>query len=91
MATLKVPVYGEVHIPGWVVDLKSYRKWVHSGVLPEKLAVHFIRGEVWVDFYMEEAFTHNLSKLALYDTVGRIAREERLGLSFLRRDAGHER
>jgi Uma2 family endonuclease len=80
MATLKVPVYGQVHIPEWVVDLKSFRKWVHSGVLPEKLAVHFIQGEVWVDFYMEEAFTHNFVKTALYRTVAGIVEDERLGL-----------
>ncbi len=82
MATLKVPVYGQVHIPERVVDLKSFRKWVHSGVLPEKLAVHFIQGEVWVDFYMEEAFTHNLVKTALYGTVGQIVQEEHLGVLF---------
>jgi Uma2 family endonuclease len=82
MAMLKVPVYGEVHIPEWVVDLNSFRKWVHSGVLPEKLPVQFIAGEVWVDFYMEEAFTHNLVKGALYRAVDRLVEETQLGVVF---------
>jgi Uma2 family endonuclease len=82
MAMLKVPVYGEVHIPEWVVDLNSFRKWVHSGVLPEKLPVQFIAGEVWVDFYMEEAFTHNLVKGAIYRSVDRLVEEAQLGVVF---------
>lgn len=82
MAKLKVPYHGEIHIPESVIDLQSFRKWVHSGVLPEKLAVHFIQGEVWVDLCREEAFSHNFVKSALYQTVGRIVRDEHLGLLF---------
>lgn len=66
MPTFSVPVYGEVHVPGWVTTLQAFRRWVHSRQLPEKLAAHFIRGEVWVDCHMEEAFTHNFVKTAIY-------------------------
>src|SRR5262249_1753193 len=35
-----------VHIPEWVVDLESFRRWVHSDEVPEKLRVCFLDGEV---------------------------------------------
>ncbi|MGL6096999.1 MAG: Uma2 family endonuclease [Fimbriiglobus sp.] len=80
MATVMVPEYGSVQIPGWVADLNSFRTWVHSGVLPEKLKVHFIRGEVWVDLHMEELFSHNRVKTAVYVTLAGIVDRDESGL-----------
>lgn len=37
--------------------------------MPEKLRVHFINGEVWADMSMEEGYSHNLVKNAVYATL----------------------
>lgn len=67
MASYRIPVYGDLHVPQGITSLNAFRRWVHTDEsIPEKLAVHFLRGEVWVDFHMENAFTHNLVKTALY-------------------------
>ena len=80
MPTFQVPVYGEFHVPASVVDLDSFRRWIHTEELPEKLKVHFIRGEVWTDFYMEEMFSHNRVKTALGIALGGLIEGEQLGL-----------
>jgi len=49
MSRVLVRPVGELVIPGSVTDLASFREWVHLGELPEKLTVHFIANEVWVD------------------------------------------
>ncbi len=79
MSVLITQTHGQIEIPGWVNDLASFRKWVHSGVLPEKLSVNFINGEVWVDFTMEEMFSHNAVKQALNVALGQLIRTQKLG------------
>jgi Uma2 family endonuclease len=78
---LMTAAFGQLDIPDTVVDLDSFREWVHSGELPEKLKVHSIRGQVWMDL-MEELFSHNQVKLAVTLTLGLICREEKLGRFF---------
>jgi len=72
--------HGQIEIPVWVNDLASFRIWVHSGVLPEKLGVHFLNGQVWMDFSMEEMFSHNAVKQALNLALGQLVRSEKLGV-----------
>lgn len=79
MITVMDPVHGEIDIPEWVVDLKSFRKWYHSGVLPEKLKVHFINGRVWVDLFMEEYFSHNSVRVAIGRTLAELGDRGRVG------------
>jgi Uma2 family endonuclease len=73
MVSLQTPHYGEIEVPFWVVDLESYRRWIHSGVLPEKLKVHFINGRVVIDI-TNESVSHNQIRLAvsvtLYGLIG---------------------
>ncbi len=80
MSRVVAPPYGEIEIPVWVNDLASFRRWVHSGVLPEKLPVHFLNGEVWVDFSMEELNSHNRVKSALGFALMRIIEDGGLGV-----------
>jgi Uma2 family endonuclease len=80
MPTVMSEKHGKVQIPGWVVDLSSFRRWVHSGELPDKLRAQFLNGEVWVDLFMEEAYSHNFVKNALYLVLGPLT--EGLGLFF---------
>ena len=80
MPTVVSELYGAIRIPGWVVDPDSFCRWVGSADLPEKLSVHFIRGEVWVDLSMEEMFSHNQVKTALGITLGALIQEGHLGI-----------
>jgi Uma2 family endonuclease len=73
--------FGQIEVPNRVVDLDSFVEWVHSGELPEKLKVHFIQGQVWID-PMEEYFSHNRVKLAITRAIDTIAEAENLGLYF---------
>jgi Uma2 family endonuclease len=69
MVSLQTPHYGEIEVPFWVVDLKSYRRWIQSGVLPEKLKDHFIDGRVVIDI-TNESVSHNQIRMAVSDTLG---------------------
>jgi Uma2 family endonuclease len=80
MPTVMSEKYGEVRIPGWVVDLPSFRRWVHSGEPPEQLRAHFLNGEVWVDLFMEEAYSHNFVKTAIVLALAPLT--EPMGLFF---------
>lgn len=81
MLTLYAPHYGEIEVPFWVNDLDSFRRWVHSGELPEKLKVHFVNGHVWMDV-MGEALSHNQAKLAVMVVLAGLVRAEELGVLF---------
>lgn len=80
MPTVMSERHGKIHIPAWVVDLKSFWHWRDTADLPEKLSVHFIRGEVWVDLCMEEMFSHNQIKTALGIVLGNLIEEGDLGM-----------
>lgn len=80
MPTVMSEKHGKVRIPTWVVDLPSFRRWVRSDEPPDKLRAQFFDGEVWVDLYMEEAYSHNFVKNALYLTLAPLT--ESLGLFF---------
>lgn len=82
MAIVVLPQFGEITIPSWVNDLESFRRWRFSGVLPEKLKVHFIQGEVWLDYDIEEAFTHNLVKTAVTAVLYQLTQADQSGLVF---------
>ncbi len=84
MSRVLVRPVGELIIPSGVTDLASFREWVHSGELPEKLAVHFIANEVWVDL-TTDTLSENALKTAIYSTLGRLIRAERLGFLFSNR------
>jgi Uma2 family endonuclease len=65
MPTVVHEVHGDITIPRSVVDVASFWRWRDGAELPEKVKVHFLRGDVWVDASMEELFTHDQVKTAL--------------------------
>jgi Uma2 family endonuclease len=80
MPVLIHPDHGTLSIPNAVDNLESFREWVHTDTsIPEKLPVHFLNGEVWVDYSMEEFTSHNQIKAALYAMFGRVVLEEDRG------------
>ena len=79
MLVLHAPNYGQIEVPFWVIDLQSFRRWAHSGELPEKLKVHFINGRVWIDI-MGETFNHNQIKLAVTFTLSGLIQSSNAGI-----------
>lgn len=71
-----------IHVPAWVTDLTSFRRWVHSGDLPERAPIFYLAGEVWVDMTKEQIFTHVRLKQAFYQVLGPLADELQLGQFF---------
>jgi Uma2 family endonuclease len=74
-----LPIYIEedLLIPGWVVDLESFRRWARSDEFPTTGRYSFIDGMLWVDRTLEQFFSHNQVKtkfaavLSLYvETAG---------------------
>jgi Uma2 family endonuclease len=51
-----------VHIPSWVQDLGSFRRWLHSEDFPEAGQICFLGGDVWIDLSKEQLFSHNQVK-----------------------------
>jgi Uma2 family endonuclease len=74
--------YGTVDVPGWVVDLPSFRRWYHSDDFPEEGRISFLNGEVIVDMSREQLFSHNQIKAEYTIVVGGLARMERRGRYF---------
>jgi hypothetical protein len=68
-----------IRIPPGLEDLEAFRRWARSDDFPEHGRFAYLRGEIWVDLSMEQAFTHNqvktrysgvLDPLALADGQG---------------------
>jgi Uma2 family endonuclease len=70
-----------VHIPPWVVDLQSFRRWVHAEEFPESGQISYLRGEVWVDMSKEQ-FTHNQVKGEIAAVLIRLVKQTRSGRFF---------
>ena len=71
-----------VHVPQWVSDHDSFRRWADADDFPEEGRVFFLRGEVWVDMSKEQAFSHNQLKTEYcYGLVG-ITKQQRDGRFF---------
>ncbi len=66
-------------IPDWVRDFDSFRRWARSSEFPESGGVSFIDGEIWVDFSMEQLFSHNRVKTAVTYAIMRLLNETRTG------------
>jgi Uma2 family endonuclease len=71
-----------VHVPAWVVDHASFRRWLHSDDFPEVGRVFFLQGEVWVDMSKEQLFSHNQVKQEFNRVLGNLAKTARLGRWF---------
>lgn len=72
--------FGSIHIPDGVKTVAAFCRWVDAADLPEKLPVHLLRDDVWVDVSMEEMFSHNRIKTALGIALGRLIEDADLGM-----------
>jgi hypothetical protein len=63
---------GRLHIPCWVVDLASFRRWVESDEFPEEGRICFINGDVWADLSRQQIFSHLRVKATLTTVISRL-------------------
>ncbi len=77
-----IVINGSVHIPPWVTDHDSFRRWAFSDDFPERGRFAFLAGKLWVDLSMETNF-HNQIKTVITIVVGSIVLNEALGRFFV--------
>jgi Uma2 family endonuclease len=82
---LPIVLNGHIRIPGWVVDLDSFRRWARSEAFPEHGWLSFLDGELWVDLSREQIFSHNQVRGELTLAVGGLIRAADLGYWFTSR------
>jgi Uma2 family endonuclease len=81
-------------IPGWVVDLDSFRRWARSDDFPRRGRFSYLAGDLWVDLSKEPLFTHNQAKTRITSALAKAGKAEALGYLFTdralwtNRDAG---
>lgn len=75
-------ISGDVLIPEWVKDLRSFRCWYDSDDFPEQGRIDYLAGEVWVDMSWEQVFTHNQPKTEFTVVLGGLAKSQKRGRYF---------
>jgi Uma2 family endonuclease len=73
---------GAVRVPGWVVDLASFRRWAYSDEFPERGRFSYLGGELWADLTMEQLFSHNGVKTEVTTVLASFAKANSLGYLF---------
>lgn len=63
----------QVHVPGWVVDIDSFRRWTDTDEFPDHGHVWWLHGEVWADMSKEQLFTHLMVKAEFFRVLGNLA------------------
>lgn len=71
-----------VRIPQGINSLEAFREWAHSDDFPEKVPITYHRGEIWVDPYMEQLYTHNRVKTQITIVLGGMIETAGLGQYF---------
>ena len=80
---IRLSLYDEqIHIPGWVVDLESFRRWSDDDAFPETGQVSFLKGDVWIEMGKEQLFDHNQVKTELTRVLANVTREIQAGRYF---------
>jgi Uma2 family endonuclease len=83
MISMTVQFYQEtVQIPAGINDLDAFRRWAKSDDFPRCGRFAFLRGKVWVDMTMEQAFSHNQVKLEFTMVLKALVRGDELGYVF---------
>jgi Uma2 family endonuclease len=58
-------VNDDIRVPSRVTDLESFREWCRSDDYPKRGDVFWLNGTIWVGADLEQAYTHNLIKMAI--------------------------
>lgn len=76
MPVVVTPRYGAFRIPPGITDLPAFRRWVHFAELPEKLSVHFLRGDVWIDCDRADSLANVLIRGELTAVLATLTRDK---------------
>lgn len=68
-----------VHIPAYVVDLASFRRWAHSDEFPEHGKITFVEGEIIIDVSPEEIECHNKVRRDIQGVLGKLLESNDIG------------
>jgi Uma2 family endonuclease len=80
---MTVQFYEEaVQIPAGIADLDGFRRWAKSAEFPRRGRFAFLRGKLWVDMSMEQAFSHNRVKLRFTSVLDEMVRAGESGYVF---------
>ncbi len=71
-----------IHIPGWVVNIDSFRRWVASEDFPKTGNVWWLSGGVWADMSKEQAFSHLDVKGTIFAVLYSLVKQDKLGRIF---------
>lgn len=72
----------EVAIPANLDSLEAFRRWADSDAYPDTGRYSWLQGQLLVDIQMEELFTHNLLKNAVYFALESWNQQHRRGYVF---------
>lgn len=75
-------VNGRIQVPATVTDFDSFRQWCRSPDYPERGDVFWLNGTIWVSDEMEQAYTHNLVKMAIAVALTTLVRQLKSGHVF---------
>jgi Uma2 family endonuclease len=71
-----------VDIPADAHTLEGFRRWARSPDFPSQGRFAYLRGRIWVDLSMEQAFSHNLPKSRINSVLNQLVEEKKLGYYF---------
>jgi Uma2 family endonuclease len=71
-----------IQIPGWVVDLQTFRRWARSHEYPDHGWFSFLDGKLWADLSMEQLSSHSQVKTKCTMVLGGLVDEDDLGYFF---------
>jgi Uma2 family endonuclease len=77
---IPITIGASIHIPGWVVDLESFRRWARSDDFPERGRFAFLNGVLWMDLDMEQIFSHVDVKTEYASVLRPLAKSISLGV-----------
>jgi Putative restriction endonuclease len=80
MVVTVISEVGTISVPGWVIDIDSFRRWSDAEDFPEEGRIWWLCGEVWVDMSKEQIFTHVGVKTEITAVTHWIAKTDKLGM-----------
>lgn len=69
-----------VVVPVGIADLDSFHAWALSEDFPERVRIDYLGGVIWVDLSMEELYSHNQAKAAVYRNLMNLVHDADTGL-----------
>ena len=70
----------QLHLPGWVVSIDSFRRWSETDGFPERGNIWWLCGEVWADMSKEQIFSHLAAKQEFFRVLGNLAKSDCPGM-----------